>query len=86
MKNISMDKAQSHAEDHDEERNNKFKSLKEVQYRWLEKNHRGERWKVVVRDKWAIQSDIRPHKSSYLVIRYFNFIMKKTYGMHRKKK
>lgn len=51
MKNISMDKAQSHAENHDEERNNKFKSLKEVYYRWLEKNHRGERWKVVVRDK-----------------------------------
>lgn len=51
MKNISMDKAQSHAENHDEERNSKFKSLKEVYYRWLEKNHRGERWKVVVRDK-----------------------------------
>ena len=41
MKNISMDKAQSNAENHDEERNHKFKNLKEVYYRWLEKNHRG---------------------------------------------
>lgn len=51
MKNISMDKAQSNAENHDEERNHKFKNLKEVYYRWLEKNHRGERWKVALRDK-----------------------------------
>ena len=52
MKKISMDKEQRNAESHNEERkHDKFKNLKEVYYGWLEKNHRGERWKVVVRDR-----------------------------------
>ena len=42
MKNISMDEEQFNAENHDEERKHKFKKPK-VYYRWLEKNHRGER-------------------------------------------
>lgn len=52
MKKISMDKEQHNAESHNEERkHDKFKNLKEVYYDWLEKNHMGERWKVVVRNR-----------------------------------
>lgn len=51
MKKISMDKEQRNTESHNEERkHDMFKNLKEVYYDWLEKSHRGERWKVVVRD------------------------------------
>ena len=50
MKNTSRQEAVSCRKSR-EERRHKFKNLKEVYYRWLEKNHRGERWKVAVRDK-----------------------------------
>lgn len=56
VKKISVEKKRYNAESHEEEKrkHDKFQNLKEVYHGWLEKNHKSERDKVVVREKQAI--------------------------------
>lgn len=53
---VSMEKKRYNAESYEEEKrkHDNFENLKEIYYGWLEKNHRGERYKVLVREKQAI--------------------------------
>lgn len=62
---VREEKKRYNSENNEEEKkkHDKCKNLKEVYYGWMEKNHRGERYKVLVREKQAISSEVRSYKS-----------------------